>query len=244
MQHVVIRRESYVAGTRDRPEVGVFTQTHARRRPVPWGRIAVNDRVWMKWQGGPLVARARVRAFRQVERCTPGQLRAATAGYRLHDLPDYWLSLPPSFAAVVVYLVDEEWLEQPFEPAARSYGESWIVLERAAQIEAWLHTVPFELPAEARTPGRRGSRTVRPSLRFEVFRRDDFRCRYCGRRSPEVVLHVDHRVPWSLGGATSLENLVTACRDCNLGKGVRRVAEQPGPYTMHSGWLDGTGIRA
>src|SRR5262245_58097474 len=35
-QHVVIRRESYVAGTRDRPEVGIFTQTHTTRPPVPW----------------------------------------------------------------------------------------------------------------------------------------------------------------------------------------------------------------
>jgi hypothetical protein len=31
VQHVVIRQESYVAGTRERPEVGVFTQARARR---------------------------------------------------------------------------------------------------------------------------------------------------------------------------------------------------------------------
>lgn len=40
-QHVVIRRDEYVAGTRERPEVGIFTQTHATRPPVPWDRIAV-----------------------------------------------------------------------------------------------------------------------------------------------------------------------------------------------------------
>src|SRR5215203_3770398 len=37
--HVVIRRDDYVAGTRERPEVGIFTRTHAARRPVPWGRV-------------------------------------------------------------------------------------------------------------------------------------------------------------------------------------------------------------
>lgn len=64
-QHVVIRRESYVAGTREQPEVGIFTQTHSSRPPVPWGRTAVGDTVWMKWSVGPIVATARVQGFRQ-----------------------------------------------------------------------------------------------------------------------------------------------------------------------------------
>jgi hypothetical protein len=44
-QHVVIRREDYVAGTRTRPEVGVFTQTHTSPPPVPWGKIAPGEKV-------------------------------------------------------------------------------------------------------------------------------------------------------------------------------------------------------
>jgi len=40
LQHVVICQESYVAGTRERPEVGIFTQTHSSRPPVPWGALA------------------------------------------------------------------------------------------------------------------------------------------------------------------------------------------------------------
>ena len=58
--HVVIRQESYVAGTRERPEVGIFTQTHASRPPVPWGKRGVGDLVWMKWSAGPIVAQAHV----------------------------------------------------------------------------------------------------------------------------------------------------------------------------------------
>jgi 5-methylcytosine-specific restriction endonuclease McrA len=53
--HVVIRQESYVAGTRERPEVGIFTQTHTSRPPVPWGKIGAGDLVWMKWSGGPIL---------------------------------------------------------------------------------------------------------------------------------------------------------------------------------------------
>lgn len=59
--------------------------------------------------------------------------------------------------------------------------------------------------------------------RFEVLRRDDFTCQYCGRKAPEVVLEVDHVFPVSCGGGNEMENLVTACRECNRGKGVLHV---------------------
>lgn len=56
-------------------------------------------------------------------------------------------------------------------------------------------------------------------MRFAVFARDGFACVYCGRKSPEVELEADHRLPVSAGGKTEIDNLVTACRDCNRGKG-------------------------
>lgn len=59
-------------------------------------------------------------------------------------------------------------------------------------------------------------------LRFRVLRRDSFKCQACGR-SPAlehgVVLHIDHVLPWVLGGKTVIENLRTLCERCNLGKG-------------------------
>jgi hypothetical protein len=54
--------------------------------------------------------------------------------------------------------------------------------------------------------------------RFEVFKRDDFACQYCGRKTPEVVLEIDHVVPIVEGGSDEIENLLTACFDCNRGK--------------------------
>lgn len=56
--------------------------------------------------------------------------------------------------------------------------------------------------------------------RFEVLERDGFRCRYCGAEASEARLHVDHRHPRSRGGSDKFWNLVTACADCNLGKGA------------------------
>ena len=59
---------------------------------------------------------------------------------------------------------------------------------------------------------------VSKRLRYEVFRRDNHACRYCGARAPEVTLTIDHVVPGALGGDDEPANLVTACKDCNSGK--------------------------
>ena len=60
---------------------------------------------------------------------------------------------------------------------------------------------------------------IAAGLRFAVLRRDGFRCAYCGRGETDgVKLHIDHLVPVARGGQTELDNLVTACQDCNLGK--------------------------
>jgi hypothetical protein len=54
--------------------------------------------------------------------------------------------------------------------------------------------------------------------RFEIFKRDDFTCQYCGSHPPIVILHVDHIVPVSKNGGNEKENLITSCSKCNLGK--------------------------
>ena len=64
---------------------------------------------------------------------------------------------------------------------------------------------------------------ISKALRFEVFKRDSFTCQYCGRSAPEVILQVDHIEPVSKGGKNDILNLITSCRDCNLGKGARKL---------------------
>jgi hypothetical protein len=67
-----------------------------------------------------------------------------------------------------------------------------------------------------------GAKPVRKAIsqrtRFAIFKRDSFRCQYCGRAAPEVELQCDHRIPVIQGGGSEPANLVTACRDCNSGK--------------------------
>lgn len=60
--------------------------------------------------------------------------------------------------------------------------------------------------------------TISTRMRFEILRRDGFRCRYCGKKAAEVELDVDHVVPRALGGSDAPDNLATACRACNTGK--------------------------
>ncbi len=56
-------------------------------------------------------------------------------------------------------------------------------------------------------------------LRYDVLRRDGFRCVLCGSSANDgVKLEVDHIFPVSKGGKTELSNLRTLCDRCNRGK--------------------------
>jgi hypothetical protein len=62
-------------------------------------------------------------------------------------------------------------------------------------------------------------------IRFEVFKRDNFKCQYCGKSAPDIILHVDHIKPVAEGGNNKLINLITSCIDCNQGKGKRKLSD-------------------
>lgn len=66
---------------------------------------------------------------------------------------------------------------------------------------------------------------ITKKMRFEVFKRDSFRCQYCGRQAPDVILEVDHIHPVAEGGKTTMLNLITSCRDCNRGKGKHKLSD-------------------
>lgn len=61
--------------------------------------------------------------------------------------------------------------------------------------------------------------------RRNVYRRDAYRCQYCGVRPGPDHLTIDHVVPRSRGGATTWENCVTACFRCNARKANRSTRE-------------------
>jgi len=61
-------------------------------------------------------------------------------------------------------------------------------------------------------------KAIPKGVRFDVFKRDRFTCVYCGATPPGVLLHVDHVIAVANGGGNGIDNLVTACQPCNLGK--------------------------
>lgn len=68
---------------------------------------------------------------------------------------------------------------------------------------------------------RRTKRNVNWRLRAKVLIRDNCLCKMCGSgpaKDSDVVLHVDHIIPWSRDGETEETNLQTLCSKCNIGK--------------------------
>ncbi len=80
-----------------------------------------------------------------------------------------------------------------------------------------LHSNLFENEAQIH----KTIRNVNYRLRFKIMHRDNFKCKKCGRSpatDPNVVLHIDHIMPYSKGGETIPDNLETLCDKYNLGK--------------------------
>lgn len=67
--------------------------------------------------------------------------------------------------------------------------------------------------------------------RFQVFKRDEFRCCYCGQCPPNVVLEIDHIIAVANGGTNQIDNLITSCFDCNRGKGAESLEIAPPTLT-------------
>ncbi len=68
--------------------------------------------------------------------------------------------------------------------------------------------------------------------RFNLFLRDGFSCQYCQGGFKANDLTFDHLIPRSRGGRTSWDNIVTACRDCNLKKGSK-MPDECGMFPLH-----------
>jgi hypothetical protein len=64
---------------------------------------------------------------------------------------------------------------------------------------------------------RKSQREIEQQVNWNVFRRDNYTCRYCG--NDKTPLTVDHIVLWERMGASVEDNLITACRKCNKTRG-------------------------
>ncbi len=89
-------------------------------------------------------------------------------------------------------------------------------------------SISMKLPAVIRLL--RNGRWYKGRVKFSretVFQRDSYTCQYCHKPFPSHKLTCDHVIPRSRGGATTWNNVVTACLSCNTRKGNKRL-EQAG----------------
>ena len=110
-------------------------------------------------------------------------------------------------------------------PYARTFGswrkalESFVAFvnrEEGISSEQGIKDLQVEPVSKHKT-----QRNINWRLRFIIMRRDNFKCKNCGRSpatDPSIILHVDHIKAWANGGETVLENLQTLCSKCNIGK--------------------------
>ena len=221
ISHIVIRDPSYVSGTSKKPEVGVFVQTHTRMRPLKEDKLNNGQAVWMKWNDGPIVAKSKILSWHTGRFCggNINAIRELCIGTKLFGLSAYWKSVSDKFSGffAVILLTDEEWLEKPIFSAARSYGHSWIYLDNPEKTKNWLDHIPDRETKDQQS----GGRALPKGMRFDILKRDNYTCTYCGRSAPEVTLEVDHIIPWTIVKKHEPQNLTTACKDCNLGKSAK-----------------------
>jgi len=64
-----------------------------------------------------------------------------------------------------------------------------------------------------------------PLSRRTVMMRDRYTCQYCGAQPVKASLTIDHVLPKVRGGTMTWENVVCACKACNLRKGSRTPEE-------------------
>ena len=110
--------------------------------------------------------------------------------------------------------------EQP--PSGDPYGPSIVIFSGmiAAIIiySSLRHTrkAKRNRPAWNRTKERQ---EISGYVRHQVYDRDEYHCRGCGKSAKDYDLEIDHIKPVSKGGTNHIRNLQTLCEDCNKEKG-------------------------
>lgn len=101
-------------------------------------------------------------------------------------------------------------------------------LEASDDTEDWIRAVSFEIQVPRIIRLLRYDRVPRNTVKFNrrnIFLRDENCCQYCQKQFPRQQLSLDHIQPRSRGGVDSWENIVCACRKCNVRKGGRTPQE-------------------
>lgn len=137
--------------------------------------------------------------------------------------PDFAVWIDPGHWKVGGYTAEELRLTNPIHEklgkyTIESYDRLWLSI---LEMPGWKETFKNYKVKNNQFAQKQRS-LVKPGLRYDIFKRDNFRCQICGATQADgAKLHVDHIVPVSKGGKTEWSNLRTLCDRCNLGKGSK-----------------------
>jgi 5-methylcytosine-specific restriction endonuclease McrA len=98
--------------------------------------------------------------------------------------------------------------------------------EFCADCDTWIRWVPRREAGKATRSVSRSA--IKPRTRAIILDRYGHSCFTCGATAPDVILHIDHLIPVELAKRYGVYdevieddlNLITACEECNLGKGA------------------------
>ncbi len=137
----------------------------------------------------------------------------------------------------IFILIKNLWLKLNRQPTIREFEEntkhtSKIIISNFGkwsnclkEFVEWANNEKLSLENIITIKQHKTRRAPSASLRNDVMKRDNYRCVICGRSpssTPGLELHIDHIIPYSLGGETIFSNLQTLCSDCNLGKSNKK----------------------
>ena len=86
---------------------------------------------------------------------------------------------------------------------------------------AILKSLPKEALSQEELKEINRRRNIKDTTRYSVLERAGFKCQCCGikpLKNNDVILHIDHIIPYSLGGSDNIDNLQVLCDKCNISK--------------------------
>ena len=168
-------------------------------REVPHGELVRRGRRWYVARGGVLLgpgwSTRRVRALRRAQLIEP----VAVIGDGRRRI---WLFEDRFYAE-----------GDALEPA----DVLALIRERERRARRRLDGARAALARERTAAGAPRRERISADVRRAVFERDGGRCVACGS---DFDIQYDHVIPFSLGGASSAENLQVLCATCNRRKGA------------------------
>jgi HNH endonuclease len=210
-----------------------------RRSKIPDEKIIASLRAFSRKRRGALFSQVEYNAWRG---------RVAHSGVISKRFGNWWKALTEAGVKTgrrqrwgteeIVEFVERVWRELGHRPAARElvsaggpssaaisarWGTHLKLCKLMVDYKAGRITRSQLLLTGVRTRAARVRTGLRGGVRWEVLKRDGFRCTACGCAGEAGnKLHVDHIVPVSRGGGNEMSNLRTLCAACNAGRGAGR----------------------